>query len=157
MLSVLAAAYAASCAPTTPNDLDKLGTVSVTIKGQDFELWIADEHAERTRGLMRITAQQMAPLEDGTKRGMLFVFDFEQQLSFWMKNTIIPLDIAYLDSKGTVTATYTMPPLDDRLGQYLSGSPARFAIEVNADVFVDLGVEAGDTIELPATVLKGRP
>ncbi|MCH8884432.1 MAG: DUF192 domain-containing protein, partial [SAR324 cluster bacterium] len=91
MLSVLAAAYAASCTPTTPNDLDKLGTVSVTIKGQDFELWIADEHAERTRGLMRITAQQMAPLEDGTKRGMLFVFDFEQQLSFWMKNTIIPL------------------------------------------------------------------
>ncbi len=157
MLSVLAAAYAASCTPTTPNDLDKLGTVSVTIKGQDFELWIADEHAERTRGLMRITAKQMAPLEDGTKRGMLFVFDFEQQLSFWMKNTIIPLDIAYLDSKGTVTATYTMPPLDARLGQYLSGSPARFAIEVNADVFVDLGVEAGDTIELPATVLKGRP
>ncbi len=157
MLGMMAASFAASCAPTTPNELDKLGTVRVAIKGQNFELWIADDHAERTRGLMKITAEQMAPLPDGTKRGMLFVFEFERNLSFWMRDTIIALDIAYLDSKGTVVATYTMPPLDDRLGQYVSGSPARFAIEVNANVLVELGVEPGDAIDIPAAVLRRTP
>ncbi len=157
VLSLAAALHLASCSPTKPNELDKLGTMKLTIKGQAFELWIADNSTERARGLMEVTAEQMAPLPDGTKRGMLFVFEYEQYMSFWMKNTIIPLDIAYLDSDGKVVATYTMAPLDDRAGQYLSNSPARFAIEVNADVFAKLGVGVGDRIEIPTSVLKGKP
>lgn len=157
VLSLAAALHVASCTPTEPNELDKLGTVKVTIKSQAFELWIADNSTERARGLMEVTAAQMAPLPDGTKRGMLFVFQYEQHLSFWMKNTIIPLDIAYLDSDGKVVTTYTMAPLDDRTGQYLSRSPARFAIEVNANVLAELGVGVGDKIEIPTAVLKGMP
>ena len=145
-----------SCAPSEPNELDKLGTSRLTVKGQAFELWIADEDEERTRGLMFVTADQMASLSDGTRRGMIFVFDHEQNLSFWMRNTIIPLDIAYLDSTGRVVATYTMAPLDDRLGQYQSRDPARIAIEVNAGVWKELGLIAGDRIEIPASVLKRR-
>lgn len=157
VLGLAAASHVASCTPTGPNELDKLGTMKLTIKGQAFDLWIADDSTERARGLMEVTAKQMAPLPDGTKRGMLFVFPYEQYLSFWMKNTIIPLDIAYLDSNGRVVATYTMAPLDDRTGQYLSNSPARFAIEVNANVFTELGVDVGDKIEIPTSVLKARP
>ncbi len=157
LLSLAGALYVTSCTPTEPNELDKLGTVRLTIKGQPFELWIADEYEEHQRGLMFVTAEQMADLPDGTKRGMLFVFDRERHLSFWMKNTIIPLDVAYLDSDGIVVATHTMVALDNRSGQYPSGSPARFAVEVNANVWSDLGVQAGDHIQIPASALKHTP
>jgi hypothetical protein len=142
------------CTPTEPNQLDQLGTVRVTIKGQPFELWVADEFDEQQRGLMFVNAEQLAPLSDGTRRGMIFVFDHEQKLSFWMRNTIIPLDIAYVDSEGRVVATYTMVPLDDRLGQYQSRDPARIAIEVSAGVWRDLGLIAGDQVDIPANLLK---
>ena len=156
-VSLAVALLGARCAPTEPNELDKLGTARLTINEQPFELWIADDPAERERGLMFVTADQMADLPDGTMRGMLFVFDYEQHLSFWMKNTIIPLDVAYLDSNGTVVATHTMAPLDSRIGQHRSRSPARYAIEVNAGVLSDLGIETGDRIEISSSALKHSP
>lgn len=138
-----------NCSPSAPNELDQLGTMRLSIKGQEFELWVADEISETTRGLMYVTAEQMAPLADGTERGMIFIFSFEQQLAFWMKNTIIPLDIAYLKSDGTVVSVHTMAAMDT--ASVPSAAPARFAIEVNADVFISLGVQPGDKIALPAT------
>ena len=148
----------AGCSPAADTgDLNKLGTVRVSIKGQTFELWIADDGEEQQRGLMHVTADQMSPLSDGSERGMLFVFDREQVLSFWMRNTIIPLDIAYLDTQGTVVTTHTMAPLDERIGQYSSTGPARYAIEVNAGVWKRIGLYAGDVIELPTDALKRRP
>ena len=137
------------CTPTEPNNLDALGTVDLIIKDQAFRLWVADSTDEQTRGLMYITADEMAPLPDGTQRGMLFKFDRARPLSFWMKNTIIPLDIAYLDSDGAVVAMYTMAPLDTSLNNYPSIRPAMYAIEVNADVFSDLGLKVGEVIEIP--------
>lgn len=139
----------ARCTPTEPNQLDALGAVSITIKGQPFQLWVADATDEQSRGLMFITAKEMEPLPDGTQRGMLFVFDRERHLSFWMKNTIIPLDIAYLDADGVVVSKYTMAPLDTSYNKYPSIQPAQYAIEVNADVFSDLDLKAGDLIEIP--------
>jgi uncharacterized membrane protein (UPF0127 family) len=145
------------CKPLEPNELDKLGTVTINIEGRDCRLWLADDMGERNRGLMHVTAEQMAPLEDGTQRGMLFVFDYEQHLSFWMKDTIIPLDVAYLTTSGVVLSIHTMAPLDDRIGQYRSGAPARFAIEVNAGLWSELGLEPGDHIQIPSSVLKRAP
>ena len=146
--------WTAGCAPTEPNELDKLGTVSLTIKDHPFQLWVADETEEQARGLMFVTADQMMPLSDGTDRGMIFVFDRERTLSFWMRNTIIPLDIAYLDKNGVVVSIHTMAPLDDRPGQYSSARPAKYAIEVNADRFKSLNLKPGDRIELPASLRK---
>lgn len=149
--------YGSSCSPKRVEDLDKLGTVRLSIKQKAFELWIADDVSEQTQGLMFVTAERMAPLTDGTERGMIFAFDHEQVLNFWMRNTIIPLDIAYLDSDGVVVATYTMAPLDERPGQYPSGSPAQYAIEVNAGVWGRIRLRPGDTIEIPSPVLKRFP
>jgi len=158
LLSCLAMSlYGASCAPKRAEELDKLGTVHLSIKGQPFELWIADGVSEQTQGLMFVSAERMAPLPDGTQRGMIFAFDHEQILNFWMKNTIIPLDIAYLDADGLVVATHTMAPLDERPGQYPSGAPAKYAIEVNAGVWGRIGVYPGDVVAIPSTLLKRSP
>jgi uncharacterized membrane protein (UPF0127 family) len=154
LLGLGAALSGSDCAPKEPNRFESLGTVRLTIKEQAFELWVADDHEEQFRGLMFVTAEEMAPLPDGAKRGMLFVFEREGRRSFWMKNTIIPLDIAYLDSDGVVVSLYTMAPLDDRMGQYASRQPAQFVIEVNADVLGQLGVKEGDRIEIPTSVLN---
>ena len=139
------------------DDLDTLGTVRLTIKERAFELWIADDSDEQTQGLMHVTAERMAPLPDGAERGMIFVFDHSRELTFWMKDTIIPLDIAYLDSTGRVVSTHTMAPLDVRPGQYPSGGAAQFAIEVNAGVWSDIGLRAGDAVTLPTTLLNPAP
>ncbi len=143
-----------SCNPPNTDELDKLGTIHLTIGGQPFELWIADEFQEQARGLMFVTRERMAPLPDGTERGMLFVFDHERHLSFWMKNVMIPLDIAYADADGIIVAIHTMAPLDDRPGQYLSDAPALYAIEVNANLFETLGVKPGDRVDIPTSVLN---
>lgn len=122
---------------------------------QEFELWIARTFDEQSQGLMRITKEQMAPLADGTERGMLFVFDHSVRDSFWMKNTIIELDIAYLATDGTVVSTYTMAPLDTRTNQYPPHAPYRYAIEMRAHRLKALGIIRGAVLKIPASVLKG--
>ena len=152
--SVAVLFYGSSCSQPNPEELDKLGFADMTIKGKNFHLWVADDREEQTNGLMFVTAERMADLPDGTHRGMIFVFDHEQELNFWMRNTIIPLDIAYLDSKGVVVNKYTMAPLDERPNQYPSGKPARYAIEVNSGVFTDLKLTPGDSVTIPDSILK---
>jgi uncharacterized protein len=103
---------------------------------------IADDLPEQTRGLMERTALA----ED---RGMLFVYSDEEVRSFWMKNTLIPLSIAYMDSEGRIVDIQDMKPLDDDPPNYVSAKPARYALEVNRGFFEEHGVEVGDTADLP--------
>lgn len=91
--------------------------------------------------------------------GMLFVFEQEDMLSFWMRNTLVPLDIIYMDKNGVVTAIHTMktePPQASneseaaycaRLPLYSSRKPAKFALELNAGMASEIKV--GDKINLP--------
>ena len=144
-----------TCTPSQPNRLDELPTVKMTIKGQAFELWVADSFGEQNAGLMHITAEQMAPLPDGTERGMLFAFDHSVRTPFWMKNTVIPLDIAFIDRDRKVLTIHTMAAFDDRHNAYPPSGPYRVAIEVNANRFTELGVKVGDVLEIPPSVLKG--
>lgn len=81
---------------------------------------------------------------------MLFVFDAERQLSFWMKGTLIPLDILFLDSQGVVMDVQTMTPQpgapDSELIVYTSAKPARYALEMNAGLAEALGIEPGAAV-----------
>ncbi len=101
---------------------------------------IADTDEERQTGLMGRTALA----EDA---GMLFVFDVEQQLSFWMKDTLIPLSIAFIDSEGRIVDIQNMQPLDET--PHPSAAPAQYALEVNQGFFEARGIQVGDTVELP--------
>jgi uncharacterized membrane protein (UPF0127 family) len=158
MLAVITTALSGmGCTPTEPNKLDTLPKVRMTIKGQEFELWVADSFDVQNRGLMFVKPDDMAPLPDGTERGMLFVFSFSTRQSFWMKNTPIPLDIAYIDRDGKTVKIHTMSALDARHNQYPPGAPYRYAIETNARVLFNLGLSEGDQVEIPPSVLKGSP
>ena len=155
LAAIAAVAGGMKCTPTEPNRLDELPTVRMTIKGQAFELWVAESYAVQNAGLMYITAEQMAPLPDGTERGIIFVFDHSVRTPFWMKNTVISLDIVYIDKDGTVINMHTMPALDDRHNAYPPSDAYRYAIEIKANRLSELGVKPGDVLEIPAAVLKG--
>ena len=123
----------------------ELRTVTIDSSGGgevEVRVEIADDLPEQTRGLMERTALA----ED---RGMLFVYSDEEVRSFWMKNTLIPLSIAYMDSEGRIVDIQDMKPLDDDPPNYVSAKPARYALEVNRGFFEEHGVEVGDTADLP--------
>ena len=128
-----------------------LKTASVTIDGRKFEVWIANEPRSRIRGLMGVERHVLSRTQDGAERGMLFVFDREQPLSFWMHKTIVPLDIAYIDEGRTIINIHTGRPMETRL-LYPSERPARYVLEVSGDVLQRLGIAAGSTVALPPSV-----
>lgn len=138
--------------PDEPNVLDHMPTDIVLIEDQAFDVWIAESAEEVQRGLMFVTKEEMACLEDGTERGMLFVFDYDRTTGFWMRNTIIPLDIAFIRADGRIVTIHTMAPLDER--NRPPSEPYRYALEVNANVFSRLGIRSGDLVQIPKSVLK---
>jgi uncharacterized membrane protein (UPF0127 family) len=85
----------------------------------------------------------------GEDRGMLFVYPDERPLSFWMKNTLIPLSIAYINSEGRITDILNMKPLDDRMPHYVSSESVQYALEVNKGFFEERGVKVGNHADLP--------
>jgi uncharacterized protein len=129
----------------TSSEPSDLSTVTIDASGGkkvEVRVEIADGLLERERGLMDRTSL-------GEDRGMLFVFRREQPLSFWMRDTRIPLSIAYIDSKGRITDILDMKPLDDKPPHYVSSEPVQYALEVNQGFFDERGVKVGDHAELP--------
>ncbi len=129
------------------NAQPELPTVTLAIRtsgGEEVEVRaeVADERAERQTGLMGRT-------ELAQDAGMLFVFGWERNLSFWMRNTLIPLSIAYIAADGRIVDIQDMEPLDDEPPSYASAEPAKYALEVNQGFFAERGVEVGGTVEIP--------
>ncbi|MFA6508718.1 MAG: DUF192 domain-containing protein [Treponemataceae bacterium] len=101
---------------------------------------IASNDEDRTRGLMFRKV-----LSDGD--GMLFVFESDRELSFWMKNTYVPLSIAFIASDGRIIEIRDMDPLS--LAPINSERSVRFALEVPRGWFSRVFVTVGDRISLP--------
>lgn len=138
-----------SCQQTfSENSLRKCEIILKSDSGQKktVTVEIADTDETRNKGLM--FRKELA-----RNAGMLFVFSDSRKRSFWMKNTYIPLDIAYIDDGGIINEIYTMKPLDYSI-IYNSIKPARFALEVNAGWFKDNNISAGSKIELYGCVSK---
>ena len=80
-------------------------------------------------------------------KGMLFVYEADQRLSFWMKNTLVPLSIAYLASDGTIREIHDMEP--QSLKPVSSTRSVRYALEVPKGWFDRVGLKVGDRFEIP--------
>lgn len=78
--------------------------------------------------------------------GMLFVFDFQRRVNFWMKDTQIPLSIAFISSEGTILQIEHMEPMD--LRQVKSDYSARYALEVNQGFFKENGITVGMRVDV---------
>ncbi len=78
--------------------------------------------------------------------GMLFVFEREEILSFWMKNTYVPLSVAYADRSGRILEIHDMEP--ESLAPVRSSRPARYALEVPRGYFERAGIRPGDLIDV---------
>jgi uncharacterized protein len=128
----------AACAGAPSRDAG--GQVSaVVLRGHRISVEIAADDASREHGLMDRTSMP-------ADHGMLFVFPASTVQTFWMKDTLIPLDMLFLDAhRKLVTVLGDVPPCKaDPCPIYPSTDPARYVLELNAGVAAKLGVRKGD-------------
>ncbi|MFW6180679.1 MAG: DUF192 domain-containing protein [Spirochaetota bacterium] len=111
----------------------------LSLNGRPLYVEIARTRKQRQRGLMH--REELAP-----DQGMLFVFPEDRYLSFWMKDTGLPLSIAFIDAGGRVVDIYPLEPYS--LIPVRSTRKCRYALETNRGFFRDAGVERGDIIDL---------
>lgn len=127
--------------------LDSLKTSTITVAGKPIRVWLTQTPAQHEEGLMWVGSDRLTD-----DQGMLFVFQSEEYRAFWMRNTLIPLDIAYMRGDGRVVKTWTMPAMT--MQTFPSEEPAMFALEMKAGSFARLGLKVGDVISIPTDVFK---
>jgi uncharacterized membrane protein (UPF0127 family) len=143
---ILALTMLASCSARAEGspDISKpnppLETVAIESGGTRLLVELAVTEQERNRGLM-----YRKTLEDG--KGMLFVFEYDQKLAFWMKNTSLPLSLAYLGSDGSILQILDLVPFS--LEGRSSTRSARYALEVPQGWFDRAGLKVGDRFAIP--------
>lgn len=125
----------------------------VELAGHRYSVELADDDAERARGLMFRDAME-------ADHGMLFVHEREAPQAYWMKNTKIPLDILYFDAaRRLVSQQRDVPPcvLGDRCPSYPSDAPARYVLELNAGQAQKLGLKDGSELRFGPGVAPAPP
>ena len=144
ILMLLTAWSLSACASTA--------TPWVEVAGQRYTVEIADDDAERARGLMYRDAME-------ADRGMLFIHDSQEPQAYWMKNTKIALDILYFDnSRKLVSQQRDVPPcsLGDACPSYPSNAPARYVLELNAGEAARIKLEDGALMTVSGDVPEAK-
>lgn len=111
-----------------------------------FQIEIADEEDERSRGLMfRKSLDEMS--------GMLFIYPNQRIASFWMKNTLISLDMLFIDAEGRIASiARKTTPLS--LSSVRSGVPVLSVLEIDGGDAERLGISVGDTVKWTETPIE---
>lgn len=127
--------------------LKELETAKIKIKDKhELTVWIMDTYGKRMEGMMFLRSEDFTE-----KQGMIFVFKKPEIQRFWMRNTLVPLDVAYIGSDGTINSTYTMKALDETT-DYSSAKPSKYVLEVKAGLFKKLSIGVGDKVAIPKEV-----
>ena len=129
-----------------PQDLP---TVEQPLGNTTFTLMIADDADEREKGLMYRR-------EMGRDEGMAFAFPDDGRRSFWMANTLLPLDILYIDAGGKVLNLYEARPLD-RVTRVPSDGPCRYVIELHRGRAAEAGIGPGSVLDLAPLINAATP
>jgi uncharacterized protein len=124
---------ALSCSPS-------MERITLSVGGESFEVEVARSDTERQKGLMGRESL-------GRREGMLFVFDRDQHLDFWMKDTRIPLSIAFLSSEGKILEIVDLQPLSEKAIR--SRLSCRYALELPQGTFREIGAAEGTMIAFP--------
>ena len=115
----------------------ELPVVSLSINGKKIVAEVATTPEQRATGLMHRFSLR-------PDHGMLFVFDRAEPQAFWMKNTFIPLSIAFIGADGRIISITDMAPQDERL--HWSRGPALHALEMRKGWFAERGIRPGDAV-----------
>lgn len=115
-----------------------LPTAELRLGEHRVQAEVASTEAQRSQGLMYRESL-------GQDRGMLFVFPSPGQYCFWMKNTLIPLSIAFIDDDGLITDLADMAPRDER--SHCPGKAVRYALEVNQGWFEQQKIGVGHKVK----------
>lgn len=115
----------------------RLAAITLHAGGHKIVAEVAATDKTREVGMMLRTKM-------GKDEGMLFVFDKPAYYGMWMKNTLIPLSVAFMDDKGVIVSIHEMLPQTETNHQ--AAGPARYGLEMNAGWFAAHHVKAGDTI-----------
>jgi uncharacterized membrane protein (UPF0127 family) len=145
LLAAVCAALLTACgndAPKTDTTKTVEDRFAIRVGARTVQMQVAVLAAETQKGLMFRKSM-------GADEGMVFVFDRPQQMSFWMRNTEIPLDIGYFDADGVLREVYPMYPHDERPVYSRSGR-IQFCLEMNQGWFSRAGVRPGDRLDLAA-------
>jgi uncharacterized membrane protein (UPF0127 family) len=114
-----------------------LPRIPVYIKDKEIRVEVTKTDEERAKGLMERTSL-------GKDEGMLFIFEAEGIHGFWMKNTLLPLSIAFIDREEKIVWITDMKPLT--LSVHNPPKPILYALEMNKGWFAANGIKAGDVI-----------
>ncbi len=118
---------------TVPEVLAPFPVRTVTVAGDPWLVAVAETAELRAQGLMNVT-------DLGSLDGMLFVFPAAVTAEFWMKDTLIPLDIAFFDESGGFVDKLTMVPCEaDPCPTYPAAAPYRYALEAPAGALAAVG------------------
>ena len=115
--------------------------VDIKINNNNYKIELAQNSAQKIKGLSN--RDSLCP-----NCGMLFIFSFETDLPFWMKDTLIPLDMIWLDKTGKVVDLKTATETNSSK-LYQNQSPAQYVLELNANEAQKIGLKIGDIIPLP--------
>ena len=141
-LALLWAVFAAAAALAAPACRDDRVALRGDWGSAVFTVELAATPQARARGLMH-----RRTLPRGS--GMLFVYPRPQRVTFWMKNTLIPLDLVFADATGTVRHVHHMARPHDET-PIPGGGPVRFVLEINGGLARDMGLTPGTQMRHPA-------
>ena len=160
---LLVAACGSGVTPTEQSQQQSVASVEASLRERGFTkvtlrirhpdgsieehcVWLADSELERQRGLMEIEDPSL-----GGGDAMVFSFDRETSGSFWMKDTPLPLSIAWIDGSGAVVGTADMDPCvtgTSSCPRFPPPRPYRIAIEMARGRLQDWGIEPGATVSM---------
>ena len=120
-----------------------VGGGNAQIGNKKIDISIVEDSSKQARGLMNITKLSK-------DSGMLFVFSVEQVKSFWMKNTLIPLSIAFINSQYKIVKISDLKPHSEI--PVSSDVPIKYALEMNKGWFKGNGIKVGDTFSFDTSV-----